>query len=148
MASNGEVEFNWADGVHKFNIAKLKCVLELEEKCGVGFAEVYRRVSTGVWKINDLRETIRLGLIGAGTRPDEALRLVNRYCDDRPFAESIMVAQAIIMAAMVGVPGDTIEEKKAKAGRTQDGEPSGTMGASSVPQSTESAPPLDSTRAN
>ena len=147
MASNGEVTLTWGDGEHKFNIAKLKCILELEEKCGCGIAEVYKRISSGVWKFNDLRETLRLGLIGGGKPPDEALRLINRYCDDRPLAESILPAQAVIMAAMVGVPGD-MPEKKANPDRTEEGQSSETMDGSSDPSSTDSEPPLDSTRVN
>jgi len=135
MATNGEVTLTWGDGEHKFNVAKLRCVLELEEKCGVGIAEVYYRIAQGKWHFNDIRETLRLGLIGAGTDPSKALALVNRYVDDRPFAENVLPAQAVIMAAMVGVPGDN-PEKKAEAERTTDA-PSSKTDATSVPQSTD-----------
>ena len=36
MASNGEIELTWGDGTHKFNVAKIKSALELEEKCDAG----------------------------------------------------------------------------------------------------------------
>jgi Phage tail tube protein, GTA-gp10 len=147
MAINGEVEFAWGDGEHKFNIARLKCVLELEEKCGVGVFEVYQRVATGRWKFYDLRETLRLGLIGAGMMPDNALRLINRYCDDRPWVESVMPAQLILGAAMFGVPGDPLE-KKAEAERAKESQSITPMDDSSAPQSTDSVPPSDSTHAN
>src|SRR5262245_43932089 len=145
MAINGEVELTWGDGEHKFNIAKLKCILELEEKCEVGVAEIYQRISTGKWRFNDIRETLRLGLIGAGMRPDQALRLINRYCDDRPWTESLLTAQAVLIAAMVGVPGDDLEKKTRAERESQSTAPTVD---SSVPPSTDSAPPSDSTRAN
>src|SRR5262245_63212698 len=147
MAINGEVELTWGDGEHKFNIAKLKCILELEDKCGVGVAEIYSRISNGKWKFNDIRETLRLGLIGAGMMPDKALRLINRYCDDRPWTESLLTAQAVLIAAMVGVPGDEFQ-KKAEAERAKENQSITPTDGSSVPPSTDSAPPSDSTRAN
>ena len=146
MAVNGEVELTWGDGEHKFNIAKLKCVLELEEKCGVGVAEIYQRITTGKWKFNDIRETLRLGLIGGGMPPDRAIRLINRYCDDRPWSESILPAQAILIAAIVGVPGDELT-KKAETERATAERSSETVD-SSAPLSTDSAQPSDLTRAN
>ena len=81
MASNGEVELTWGDGQHKFNIAKIKSALELEEKCDAGVAEIFQRIRDSHWQINDVRETLRIGLIGGGATPDKALRLINRYCE-------------------------------------------------------------------
>src|SRR5262245_52043331 len=147
MAVNGEVKLTWGDGEHTFNVAKLRCVLELEEKCEAGFAEIYTRLSQQRWKFNDVRETLRLGLIGAGTPPDEALKLVNRYCDERPFAESVLPAQAVIIAAMVGVIGDDLS-KKAEAERTKPSQSTAKTDDLSVPPSTDSEPPSVSTRAN
>jgi Phage tail tube protein, GTA-gp10 len=147
MAINGEIKLIWGDGENTFNIARLKCVLELEEKCNAGIAEVYQRVSIGRWRLIDVRETLRLGLIGAGMPPDKALRLINRYCDDRPYAESVLVAQAILAVAMVGVPGDDLE-KKAQAERAKDDQSTASMERSPAPSSTDSVPPSDSTRAN
>jgi len=147
MAANGEIELDWADGKHKFNIAKLKCVLELEEKCGCGIAEVVNRLRDGRWHFNDIRETIRLGLFGAGMMPDRALALTQRYVDDRPWAENVLVAQAILYKALVGQPGDN-PEKKAEAERTEENRSSTTRVDTSVPPSTDSEQQSDSTRVN
>jgi|SRR5262249_55782302 len=147
MAVNGEIELTWADSEHKFNIAKIKCVLELEDKCGVGVAEVFLRIRDGRWKFNDIRETIRLGLIGAGMLPDRALNLVQRYVDDRPWSESILPAQAILIAAMVGVPGDDLTKKEKTEGAEESRSTTTTVD-SSAPSSTDSEPPLASTRVN
>jgi Phage tail tube protein, GTA-gp10 len=147
MAANGEIQIVWADGEHKFNIAKLKCVLELEDKCGAGVAEVFNRIREGRWKFNDIRETMRLGLIGAGMIPDKALTLVQRYVDDRPWSENVLPAQAILIAAMVGVRGDE-PEKKADAERATEGRSTTPTVDSSAPSSTASEPPSDSTRVN
>lgn len=138
---NGKIELNWGDGTHAFNVAKIAQALELEEKCSAGVAEIYDRLRSGRWWINDVRETLRLGLIGGGMEPPKALILIRRYVDDRPWTESLQPALAVIMSAMVGVPGDEIG-KKPEAERTaaKDRPSSGTMDDSSAPQSTESAP--------
>lgn len=147
MPANGQVEINWADGSHTFNIAKIKSVLELEDKCEAGVSEVFQRISDGKWKINDVRETIRLGLIGGGMMPDAALKLVQRYVDDRPWAESVPVAMVVLMAAMVGVPGDPLE-KKQETERTKEDRSTATMDDMSAPSSTDLEPPSDSILAN
>ena len=134
MAVNGEVELVWADGEHKFNIAKVAQILELEEKCGAGLPEILTRLSEGKWKLNDLRETVRLGLIGAGLDPLKALGLVQKYVDNRPLTESVQVAMVVIMAALVGVTGDQ-PGKKEKAERDKEPQSSETMADSPAPQS-------------
>jgi Phage tail tube protein, GTA-gp10 len=147
MASNGELTLAWADGEHKFNIAKLKCVLELEEKCGCGVAEIILRLREGRWHFNDIRETVRLGLIGSGMLPDKALMLVQRYVDERPWAENVLIAQAIIYKALIGEIGDN-PEKKANAEGAKENRSSETTVDMPAPSSTDSEPPSDSTRVN
>ncbi len=141
--ATGEIELTWGDGPHKFNIAKIKSVLELEEKCEAGIAEIFQRIRSDRWHINDVRETLRISLIGGGMTPDKALSLINRYCDDRPWAESLQPAMLIIMAAMVGVPGDEVG-KKEETERTKEDQPSEKMVDSSAPLSTGSEPLSDS----
>jgi len=145
---SGEIELQWADGTHKFNVAKLKCVLELEEKCGCGFAEIYTRLANGKWHFNDIRETLRLGLIGGGAIPERAMTLINRYVDDRPFAENVLPAQAVIMAALVGVQDDNPEKKTPAGAKAQDAPSSGTTDGTSAPLSTGSEQQSDSRRVN
>lgn len=147
MAVNGEIPLNWGDGEHKFNIAPLKCILELEEKCDAGMMEIYNRITTGRWRLNDLRETLRLGLIGAGTTPDKALRLVNRYCDERPKIESVLPAQAILGAALIGVPDDSLE-KKTQAQPEQASQSITPTADTSDQPSMDSVPPSGSPRVN
>jgi len=136
---NGQVVLTWADGEHTFNIAKFEQVFELEEKCGAGVGEIFDRVRSGRWRWVDVRETVRLALIGGGMQPVPALTLVKRYVDNRPWQESRQVAMAILLAAMVGVEGDN-PTKKAEADRGPDSKSTTTMDGSSDPQSMGSAP--------
>jgi hypothetical protein len=62
----------------------------------------------GDWRIDDVREPIRLGLIGAGTTPTEAYILVSRYVDNVPLTECIGVASEILMHALVGEANDPV----------------------------------------
>lgn len=66
----------------------------------------------GDWRVDDVRETIRLGLIGAGTTPTEAWLLVSRYVDGVPLTECIGVASEILMHALVGEAGDPVGKKE------------------------------------
>jgi len=143
MAINGEITLQWGDGEHAFNIAKLKSVLELEEKCGCGVAEIIGRLRDGRWKFNDVRETIRLGLIGAGMTPDKALLLTQRYVDDRPWNENVLPAQAILYSALVGVVGDN-PEKKANAERDKENRSTEPMVDTPDPRSMDSEQQSDS----
>lgn len=135
---NGSVELEWGDGDHVFNIAKLGQALELEEKCDAGLFEIFQRVTDGKARLNDIRETIRLGLIGGGKTPVQALALVKRYVDDRPLIESLPVARSLLMAALVGVPGDEVGKKQV-AGQTE----RRAQTASSDPLSTDLERPSD-----
>lgn len=139
--ANGRIELAWGDGDHAFNIAKLGQVFELEDKCGCGVQEVFNRLREGRWKFVDVRETIRLGLIGGGLEPVKALTLTKRYVDERPWAESVLTAQMILMAAIVGVEGDQ-PGKKPAADRAKETGSITTTDGSSGPQSTASVPDL------
>lgn len=135
---NGNIELSFGDGDHVFNVAKIGQALELEEKCGAGVSEILDRLRTNRWKLNDVRETIRLGLIGGGMTPVNALNLVKRYVDERPWGESLLIAQAIMIAAIIGVPGDLVGKTKAEGPRRR------RRNASSAPRSTVPEPPSDS----
>ncbi len=142
MATNGEIQLAWGDGDHKFNIAKIAQILELEEKCGCGISEILVRIRDSKWHVNDLRETIRLGLIGAGIEPTKALILVKRYVDDRPLMENVQTALIILIAALVGVQGDEVG-KKQTAERAKETPSSESTVDMSAPQSMDSVQPLD-----
>lgn len=143
MVPNGKIELIWGDGEHTFNLAKIAQALELEEKCGVGVREILERLCNDRWHLNDVRETIRLAMIGGGMEAPKAALLVKRYFDERPWQESVQTAQLILIAAIVGVPGDEVGKKPTAEQTAEKGSPStATMGDSSAPQSTVSAPGL------
>lgn len=113
MSSDGSITITWADGDHVFR-TRLGEWREIQDKCGAGLVEILDRLQTAKWKVDDIREPIRLGLIGGGMIPTRALGLVRRYVDERPLAESLPVALTVLMAAIVGVPEDPPDGNRAK----------------------------------
>lgn len=99
MNLKGEVTTAWADGEYTFRLT-VAGAIELEEKCDAPFAVIFHRLNTSTFKINDVLETIRLGLIGGGTVPTAAKTLVDRYVE--PLSESLPVARLVIAGVMFG----------------------------------------------
>ena len=64
---NGLITLAFGDGEHAFNIARIGQVLELQDKCNAGVATILGRLRRQEWYFADIRETIRLGLIGGGS---------------------------------------------------------------------------------
>lgn len=101
MSAITSIELEWADGTYLFHldIPRLK---ELQDKTGSGPSEVLARLAEGRARVEDIQETIRLGLIGGGTSPQAARVLVARYVDERPLIEGIAFATMILGAAIIG----------------------------------------------
>lgn len=75
------------------------------------------RTIGGDWRVNDVRETIRLGLIGGGTTPTEAMVLVSRYVDQMhkyPITDYVNLAAEIIMHAIMPEPDDPVGKAQAE----------------------------------
>ena len=99
---------------------------ELQERTGTGPLATLTRLMNGTWFVADRREPILLGLIGGGdVSPQEALRLVERYVDARPLAESAPLAMDILRAACFGDPDDEdADPGNGKAGEAGTASPS------------------------
>lgn len=135
MSRNGKVEFDWADGRHTFRlgIAELE---ELQEKTGAGPYEVLRRLYAGTWRLAEVREPLRLGLIGGGMAAAEALKLVNRYAGDGDLLAAVLPATVVIEASLAGAPDEPVGGKV--EGEEAEATPSPKAGSPS-PRSTEPA---------
>lgn len=118
MSANGLITIDWGDGTHTFRLA-IGQIQELQEKTKVGPRRLWMRIISGDWLVDDLRETIRLGLIGGGTPPVVALGLVRRYVEERPLLESIQPAIQILAAALNGVPDDPVGKTPAEEAKNQ-----------------------------
>lgn len=101
MNLRGEITTDWADGTYTFRLT-VAGAIELEQKCDAPIAVISARLQSGAYRVSDLRETIRLGLIGGGKSPVEALTVVRNYVDERPLAESWAVARLVMGGLMFG----------------------------------------------
>lgn len=98
-----EIEAEFADAKYIFRLTATGSWPELQEKTGVGPLALYRRLLSGGWLLSDIREPIRLALIGGGMAPIPAKNLVERYVDVRPLAENVGLALKIIEASVFGL---------------------------------------------
>lgn len=87
------------EGQYLFRL-NLKQVEELQEKCDAGPPAIMQRLLSNTWRVADIRETLRLGLIGGGLEPAKALKLVQRYVDDEAFAPNALLAISVLQSRL------------------------------------------------
>lgn len=111
MSTDGSIVISWPDDERKFRLG-IGELRELQDKCDAGPAEIYKAIAEQKWRFDHIRETIRLGLIGGGTAtPQQALAIVGRYVVPGSLVRCAVIAQTILVAALVG---DMDEEKKSE----------------------------------
>ena len=110
-----EVELEFADGDYLFKLP-LKRLAELEDKCGAGIGAIYKRLALHEYSNTDIREIVRLGLIGGGLTGLEAAKLIERYVDDVMPRDALYdLAKAVFAACMHGYSPP--EDQKKPAGK-------------------------------
>ncbi|WP_236734442.1 gene transfer agent family protein [Agrobacterium tumefaciens] len=114
---NATVTFDWADGTYSFRLAWGQ-LAELQEKCDAGPYVVLQRLHSGEWRVEDISNIIRLGLIGGDMVPSRALNLTRAYVEARPPMESLIPAQVILSAALMGTPEEAVGEDDAASQKT------------------------------
>lgn len=112
MDGSAKVSFDWGDGEHAFRLP-IGGLRGLQTKCEAGPAQIHARLVDGSWRVDDIRETILLGLIGGGMTPTDALVLVRRFVDERPLVENVLPATVILGAALTGAASDMVGERAA-----------------------------------
>ena len=98
----------FGDGVKTFTLTDT-VIEELQHKTILGVGALFLRMSSSQFRVADIVEVIRLGLIGGGTSPQEAQRLVDAYAKDRPFDETFPLALDILDARWSGKPEAEVE---------------------------------------
>ena len=134
MSRDASITFDWADDTHTFRLP-LGQLRELQEKTDAGPLSLLRRLQGGTWRVDDAREVIRLGLIGGGMKPEDALTLTRRYVDPPcPMLASVNTAVLILGAAVLGVDDEPLPGKDRTAEATT---------GSASPSSTDMEPSSD-----
>lgn len=97
----------FGDGEHAFTLTD-PMLAELERLTGLGVGAMYFQMINMAYPAEVLREIIRLGLIGAGTSPEDAKRLCDTYAANRPLSEVFPLAFEIMEARWNGKPAEQV----------------------------------------
>jgi len=108
--------FGGAERVFRLGIGEL---VELEESLGIGPLALMRRVLSGDWKTAEIREPIRIGLIGGGMTAKEAYVLARRYVDELADWGSNMAIAGLVLEAAIFGPEDEPVGKDQPAAMTE-----------------------------
>lgn len=119
---HGLITKDFADGTYSFRLAYGQW-LELQETLNCGPLELYTSMLRHNWRVQYVREIIRISLIGGGMGPPQALRLVKNYVEDRPIIESVQLALEILSASLslpegTDAPGEDEAPKTDSTGST------------------------------
>lgn len=140
MSRSGSLEADFGDGSYVFRLPWGE-IERLQESCDAGPYVILERLMNNTWRLKDIRETIRFGLIGGNkTLPNmKVLSLIREYVEERPPMENVMLAQAILASALVGSP-DEKPLGKGKAAKRRRKSTTSQTGSSDLPQSMVTEP--------
>jgi len=95
----------FGDATYQFQLTT-PMILELERKTGVGVGLLIKRIAASRnsldFRLTEVSEIIRLGLIGGGLKPERALELVETYVHGKPLGNSQIIAMQILEALYFG----------------------------------------------
>lgn len=94
----------FGDGERSFTLTD-PMITEVERLTGTGIGGLFLRLTRNDFRLGDLVEIIRLGLIGAGTTPEDAARLVETYARHRPIGAILPLALDVLDARWNGTEG-------------------------------------------
>ncbi len=98
-----QVRLFWAGGENEFFLG-VNGLQELETKMDMGCMEIHQHIASGAARLDQLKDVIRLGLIGANEmKPTDAAKHVGQLFDQHPPSEFQLTALAVVAAALFGV---------------------------------------------
>ena len=132
MSRSGKTEFDWADGHHAFRLG-ISELEELQEKTGTGPFEVLVRLARHTWRVADVREPLRLGLIGGGMAAGTARTLVERYAGPGQLLDAVPPAMAVLNAAIAGPDDEAVAAPGGNGAAAKEAEATPPAGSPSPP---------------
>jgi Phage tail tube protein, GTA-gp10 len=127
MSADGGIELFWGDMEHRFRMA-IGEFRELQEKVNlrririgaplVGPMDLVRQLQANNAWPDDVRDVIRLGLVGGGMEPAAAHRLLVTYFDDVDRYPPLSNMKPAFMILLAGLTGP-IEDAKKKTTRAK-----------------------------
>jgi len=128
-----EVPFN---GRRMFFKLAWRELMKIQEACDAGPYLVLDRLVSGRWRLQDISEVIKWGLIGGGLPQGEAIDLVESEVEGRPPLENLVVAQKVLGAGVIGTAEEEVGKKSKAASRAKRSHRSRTE-SSDLPPSSE-----------
>lgn len=125
----GPITLSWPGGEHAFAL-RMGELRALQQARDTGPEEVFNRLRTGCWTVDDLLHVIRLGLIGGGMDKAEAARTVSALMEAHPLIQFKLCAIAILAHSLMGDLEDMPGKPESENGKS----------AGSSPTSTDPAP--------
>jgi hypothetical protein len=108
---------------------------------GLSFAQIVSHGYLGSWRVDDVREVILQGLLGANMAGPEALALVRDWVEERPLIESVGIAYEVVMASVMGAEDEKAVGEPQAAAAASPNSPaasSGSAKAGSTPKGARS----------
>ena len=127
-----DIRIAWVGGEHAFRLP-LGRLRALQVNCNAGPEEIFNRIRKGTWRVDDLAETLRQGLMGAGMAAEDAGPLVIGLMEKHPVSDFKLAAYQVLRHALLGPEADPVGKPDGV-----DPEEAGAPGAS--PASTEMGP--------
>lgn len=115
MSADGSIELDFGGDRRTFRLA-IENLLALQERRNAGPLEIAVRLQSGTWRVEDISETIRLGLMGGGMDGRSAKNLVDAMVKPPNITLHVLTALAVLLAALQGVPDDPAGKDQAVAG--------------------------------
>lgn len=126
---SSEVAFNGRMTFFKLTWREL---MKIQEACDAGPYVVLDRLLTGRWRLQDISEVIKWGLIGGGMSQAQAIDLTGTEVEGRRPLENLVVAQMVLGAGVVGDPEEEVG-KKSKAANQEKRKSRSRTGSSGLP---------------
>jgi Protein of unknown function (DUF3356). len=136
MSRDGSCEVVFNGQRTQFKLAWRE-LMKIQEACDAGPYVVLDRLVSGRWRLQDISEVIKWGLIGGGMSQAEALKLVESEVEGRPPLENLVIAQTVLGAGVVGAPEEDVGKKSEAA--SQEGSSLSQTESSDLPPSSETA---------
>jgi len=116
MSRDGSIELPFNGQRTMFKLAWRE-LMKIQEACDAGPYVVLDRLVSGRWRLQDISEVIKWGLIGAGMPQGDALKLVETEVEGRRPLENLVIAQKVLGAGVVGAPEEDVGKKSEAASR-------------------------------
>lgn len=125
------ITLSWIGGEHPFCLP-LGGIRAVQERCDAGPEQLLQRMSLGHWRVDELVEIIRQGLIGGGMPMPDATRLVADMAELHPLIELKMPAFEVLRHALTG-PADDKPGKDQGGAQVPESPPENGNSATSTP---------------